>query len=379
MKRVASIVLNNFKNDSRVLKECISLQKAGYSVQVVALYDEGQKEFETIQEIAVHRIKLKSRSWSKRTVVQLLKYAEFVYKTVKKYKNFDIIHCNDFNTLPIGVIIKFFNKNAKVIYDAHEYETETYYLKGIIKKLAKIMEKNLIKYADKTITVSESIANEYQKLYGIEKPALVLNTPPLLEVKKSNIFREKFNIPAESKIFLYQGALTPNRGIELILDTFKKLNKSKNSPAIVFMGYGLLENLIKNSAKEHNNIFFHPAVPPEIVLNYTSSADFGISMIEDSCLSYRYCLPNKMFEYAMAGIGVVVSNLPEMSKIVRKYGIGVVAKDYTVAAMAEAINECINLDKEQLKRNLQELIKIYNWQEQEKVLLECYKEMLNEK
>uniref|UniRef100_UPI002B2442DE glycosyltransferase n=1 Tax=Aliarcobacter butzleri TaxID=28197 RepID=UPI002B2442DE len=120
---IISLVLNNFKNDSRVLKENISLQKAGHKVKVVALYEEPLKEYENVQNIPVHRIKLKTRSWSKHKLIQLLKYFEFIYKVVKQYKNSSIIHCNDLNTLPIGVIIKkFFNKDTKIVYDAHEYE-----------------------------------------------------------------------------------------------------------------------------------------------------------------------------------------------------------------------------------------------------------------
>ncbi len=65
MKKITSIVLNNFKNDSRVLKENISLQNAGYDVKVVALHEEPLKEFDEVQNILVHRIKLKSRAWSK--------------------------------------------------------------------------------------------------------------------------------------------------------------------------------------------------------------------------------------------------------------------------------------------------------------------------
>ena len=65
LKTVTSIVLNNFQNDSRVLKENISLQNAGYGVKVVALHEEPLKEFDETQNISVHRIKLKSRAWSK--------------------------------------------------------------------------------------------------------------------------------------------------------------------------------------------------------------------------------------------------------------------------------------------------------------------------
>ena len=79
MKKVTSIVINNFINDSRVLKENISLQKAGYEVQVVALHEEPLREHETVQNILVHRVKLKSRGWPKKKDIQILKYVEIIY------------------------------------------------------------------------------------------------------------------------------------------------------------------------------------------------------------------------------------------------------------------------------------------------------------
>ena len=372
MKKVISIVLNNFKNDSRVLKENISLQNAGYDVKVIALHEEPLKEFDEVQNIPVHRVKLKSRGWSKNKFVQLLKYFEFIYRVVKQYKNSDIIHCNDLNTLPIGYIIKkFFNKNAKVVYDAHEYETEINGLSGIQKTLTKKLEKFLIKYADKVITVSDAIADEYMKLYNIKKPALVLNTPPYKKMEKKDIFRETLDISKDKTIFLYQGGLSSGRGIEILLDTFKLIDDNKS--VIVFMGYGELEDEIHKASQKYDNIYFHPAVSPDILLDYTSSANFGISTIEDSCLSYRYCLPNKMFEYLMAEIPVIVSNLYEMKRLVEKNQIGVVAKENTPQGLKEAIEEAVKLDKAGLKSNIQKVKEIYNWQEQERILLEVYK------
>ncbi len=372
LKKIVSIVLNNFKNDSRVLKENISLQNAGYAVKVVALHEEPLKEFDEVQNIPVHRVKLKSREWSKNKAMQLLKYFEFIYRVVKQYKYSDILHCNDLNTLPIGVIIKkFFNKNVKIVYDAHEYEindrpNESKY--SI--KIKYFLEKRLIKYADKVMTVSDAIANEYVKLYGIPKPALVLNTPPYTNIEKKDIFRETLNISADKTIFLYQGGLSKGRGIEILLDAFKNIDDEK--AIMVFMGYGLLETTIVETAKEYSNIYFHKAVAPHILLNYTSSADFGISTIEDSCLSYRYCLPNKIFEYTMAEIPVIVSNLPEMKRVVEN-NIGVVAQNNTPKGLNVAIKQALKLDKKKLQANIQKAKEIYNWEEQEKVLLDLYR------
>ena len=372
--QIISIVLNNFKNDSRVLKENISLQNNGYNVKVIALHEEPLKEFDEVANIAVHRIKLKTRNWSKNKLVQLLKYLEFVYQVVKQYKNSDIAHCNDLSALPIGVIIKkFFNKKIKVVYDAHEYETELNGLHGIEKTLTKKLEKLLIKHADKVITVSDSIANEYVKLYSIPKPSLVLNTPPYKEITKKEIFRETLGIKENQTIFLYQGGLSKGRGIEILLETFQNIDDNKS--VIIFMGYGTLENIIKENTTKYENIYFHEAVNPDVLLNYTSSADFGISTIENSCLSYYYCLPNKMFEYFMADIPVIVSNLYEMKKIVEENHIGIVAKDNTPEGLQNAIKEAVKLDKDDLKENIQKLKAVYNWEQQEKVLLKVYGEL----
>jgi glycosyltransferase involved in cell wall biosynthesis len=375
LKTITSIVINNFKNDSRVLKENISLQKAGYDVNVVALHEEPLREFDEIQGITVHRVKLKSRGWSKNKTVQLLKYFEYVYRVVKQHKNSDIMHCNDLNALPVGVIIKkFFNKKVKIVYDAHEFEINDTPNESKYKiKIKYLIEKFLIKYADKVITVSDSIANEYAKMYNISKPALVLNTPPYNKIEKKNIFRETLGIKEEETIFLYQGGLSKGRGIEILLDTFKQIDDGKS--VIVFMGYGTLERLIQETSKGYSNIYFHKAVLPEILLDYTSSADFGILFYENNCLNHEYCSPNKMFEYLMAGIPVIVSNLYEMKRLVESNEIGTVAKENTPDGLKAAIEEAVKLDKEKLKNNIKKLKTIYNWEEQEKVLLDIYKEL----
>jgi glycosyltransferase involved in cell wall biosynthesis len=368
-------VLNNFLNDSRVLKEAVTLQHDGYDVKVVALHEGQLREHDAVEGISVHRIKLKSRDWPKQKPVQLLKYLEFIYRASMLCRDADILHCNDLNTLPVGVIIKkFFNKNVKIVYDAHEFEINDKPNQSKLSiKLHYILEKSLIKYTDRVITVSNSIADEYVKLYGIEKPALVLNTPPYQEIEKKDIFREIFGISKDKTIFLYQGSLSEGRGIEVLLETFQQFDNNKN--AIVFMGYGLLESLIQDAVKFHENIYFHKAVDPKILLDYTSSADFGISTIEDTCLSYRYCLPNKMFECLMADIPVIVSNLYEMERLVKNNGIGVVAKGNNSRELNKAIRKAVVLDKEQLRENIQKVKKTYSWEEQEKVLLNVYEEL----
>lgn len=373
-KKVITVVLNSFQNDSRVLKEAVSLYNNGFNVEVVALHQAPLKVREKIKNVSVNRIQLKSRNWPKSKPVQLLKYLEFVYRVVKKYRHVDIVHCNDLYTLPIGVLIKKLSKKqARIVYDAHEYEINDRpnQSRSSIRRTY-LLEKFLIKYADKTITVSQSIAKAYKKLYGIETPAVVLNAPPYRSLGKRNIFREKFNINKQQTIFLYQGGLSQGRGVDILLETFARASAEK---VLVIMGFGPLQHLVEDACKFYRNIFFQEAVAPDVLLDYTSSADFGILFYENNCKNHYYCSPNKLFEYLMAGIPVIVSNLYELKRMVTRLEIGIVAGDNTVNGLEKAVDDAFRADSALLRINIERIRSVYSWEQQERNFLETYTDL----
>lgn len=377
MKKIVLVVLNNFTNDIRVYKECKTLSENGYDPIVVALHEYKLKEFEDYNEIKVHRIKLATKRWAKIKFIQFIKYIEFATKFIKQYKNYEIIHCNDLNTLPIGVIIKFFfNKKTKIVYDAHEYETERNGLTNIEKFIYRLIEKFFIKYADAVITVSESIANEYKNLYKIEKPLIIYNTPNYTEIVKKDIFRNVFPIDKNQKIFLYQGGLAKGRGIEIILNTFIQIYNKKSIynylPVIVFLGNGCFSKEIQEYSKLYNNIFYHEAVEPKILLEYTASADFGLCIYENISKNHDYALPNKIFEYIVAEIPLIVSNLAEMRQFVENNKIGLVLKENNSKDLEFNIYKILEMNKDELMSNIKNTKKKYNWENQEKSILKIY-------
>src|SRR5262249_54884319 len=87
-------------------------------------------------------------------------------------------------------------------------------------------------------------------------------------------------------------------------------------------GFGPLEELVKRAAAERSNIHFLPQVATDQILKHTASADVGIVGVENKCLSYYYSLPNKMFEYLLAGTPALVPNYPEMQRIVESHACG---------------------------------------------------------
>ncbi len=363
MKRVVFLLRNYFTNDSRVLKEARTLTSTGYDVHIYCLWDGHLPKQENSDGITIHRLQYQSDKPGSR-IKKLFAVFGLALKCTLKGRC-DVVHCHDLETLPIGFMIKKLY-GARLVYDAHEYETERVHLTGSTKKLCQIVERSLIGSADAVITVSDSIANEYHRLYGIPKPTLVLNCPPYKEAGKYNHFREHFNLREDQIIFLYQGGLSPQRGIERTLDAFSKLDD--HTRVVVFMGYGPLEDTIKNASKESKVIFYHNAVPVDILFEYTSSADVGLMLIENSCLSYYYCSPNKFFEYAMSRLPIIVSNLFEMRRIVEKYNNGIVIEEE-----ADLMESVKGITHEKIKdMKLSDLPPIYNWENQEIKLLATY-------
>ena len=90
-------------------------------------------------------------------------------------------------------------------------------------------------------------------------------------------------------------------------------------------------------------------------------------MIENVSLSDYYCLPNKLFEYAFAGLPILASKFPEINNIVTKYNLG-----YTCELNIDSIlNAIIKIENNKIKKNNLELTEI-SWQAQENRLIKTY-------
>ncbi|WP_299735200.1 glycosyltransferase [uncultured Endozoicomonas sp.] len=375
------ISLTEFRNESRVLKEVDSISSLQYMqhVYIASLHGSGLSIAEKLSgKISLKRMILKTRILNKGLFAQIIKYIEFSLKVFFYYrnKNIDLINIHSLGLLPLGYFLKIFYK-ARLIYDTHELETETNGLNGLRKKLAKIIERFLIDKVDHIFVVSENIADWYQKKYGIQRPTVVMNAPKSYTVENNQYFRNKFELREDQLIVLYQGGLAPGRGIDLLLETFSL--RTDDKVIIVFMGYGVLEKLIQDTADKYNTVFFHKAVQPKDLLNYTASADIGISPISNTCLSYYFCMPNKLFEYAMAGLPVLVSNMKEMREFVEKYRIGWVIEDETIDSINQAIDKIVGSDMRKFKNNARLAALENAWEHQALKMLVDYNFLLGGK
>ena len=382
--KVASLVHNHFTNDSRVEKQAISLSKSGYDLTVFGLWKIGLLEEETKQGFNVKRIKLFSSSL-KGSIGRFIKFIEFSCKVSWKIKKMDVVHCHDYHPLPAMLLaILLFRSKFRVIYDAHEYESQKLGLGEISKLAIRVLEKISSNFVDGFITVSGSIMERYENPFLKIPKTLILNCPPYEKELESNRFQSLLSIPNGVTNCLYQGGFIPHRGIEQLTQAF--CNDEMKDVNIILMGHGGmtqagqdLEKRIIDLSIKQTNIYHVKSVPMHELLSFTSSASVGVCLTIDNCLNHRYSLPNKFFEYAMAGLPILVSDLPEMRKLVEKYNCGVICESITPKGIAKGIKKLLDQDLEKLGKNARKMAEDHSWEMQEKKLLRLYEKVLEKK
>lgn len=370
----------DIRTDSRILKEMNTLAESDSSYKVSGIgvkRDKAARSADDVENLYIQTIVLSSGSlkYIPRIALHALSVAEITFRMLLKAVRFkpDIVHCNDTPVLPLGIILKLLT-GAKVVYDAHELESDRNSLSKNAGKITLFVEKILWRYVDALIVVSPSIQRWYTDNIGEKLSEVILNSPVLGEAGQEvddDYLRDKYSIPDESKIFLYIGILGHGRSIDLMVDAFKQSDRTSH---LVFLGYGEMSDSLEEISSEYSNIHVHEAVSHERVVSVAKSADVGMCLIQNVSLSDYYCLPNKLFEYCFAEIPVLASNFPDISAVVDKYELGR-CSDLDSASIVSAVYEFEMLDKlpEIDSRGLYEL----SWQAQEEKLIELYGKLTN--
>ncbi len=390
---VIMTVFNNFKNDTRVLREAKALKDLGLNVRIMAIYGTGQLQEEEIEGVRVSRVLLTPfhlrwmKWWSKRGGVgrlvssilrrvtmpfhRYIMFYNFEKKVLKilEGEKFDVCHSHDLNTLRLGSKLSMGN-GRKLIYDSHELYLDRNRRKkaGLVKRMIiKFYEKRLAKQCDAVITVNSSIAEILSKRYGLKDVNIIMNTPPMQYFPPENKgydLRVILGIKKELSTVIYVGSIQRNRGIENLVTSLVHMDNVH----LILMGYGnedLIADLdriaIENNVEDRYSKF--GPVPSELVPLYTSSADIGVAPILNSCLSYYLCSPNKVFEYIHAGIPVVSSDFPEMKKVVIGENIGLVFNPEDPKSIANSVNRLLENDsfRQEMAKNSVQSSKKYNW------------------
>jgi len=362
-QKIIVSVTNDLTTDARVAKICDTLIELNFEVILVG------RKLPNSQKL---NRKYKTKRFNLLFNKGALFYANYNLRLFffLLFSKADVYWSNDLDTLLANYMASKWKKK-KLIFDSHEYFTEVPELvnRPSVQRIWKRLEQRILPKLKNVLTVSQSIANLYQKEYGI-KVKLLRNVP---ELQKTAFEVENLSFDSaqddNKKVIIYQGAINVNRGIEFMVKAMHFLDNH----VLYLIGKGDVSDKIAQlirTEKLETKVKMLGEIPYEKLYGYTIQADLGLSLEEDKGLNYRFALPNKLFNYIHAGVPVLVSNLPEMENLVNQYQVGETIATHEPQQIAKKIEELLNNKtlltsyQENCKKAAQEL----NWEKEKQVI-----------
>lgn len=279
--------------------------------------------------------------------------------------------------------------NARFVYDIADIHTEAARLArmpGFVRRLIAGRERRWIREASGLTAVSEAVATFVSVRDGVEMPRILLNTPPAWrpddDVRKldDGRLRKAAGLPAKRAIVLYQGGLSIDRGLEELVAALDEPVLKDRDLAVVLLGYGRLLELFRQiAAGKPDRLVVLDAVPPVELLSYTAGATIGYVGQPGRTLNQRLNLANKLFEYAMAGVPVIVDLGTEHCRLVRQEDLGRCADVSDPASVAAAIVGLLDAPAKERSRMRQHVRDValhrYSWERARDGLVSLYREL----
>ncbi len=392
-------VTNDLATDQRVDRTCRALSADGWRVSLVGRRLPGSPVLAP-RGYAVCRMRLLFR----RTAAF---YAEYNIRLflLLLFSRADAFFSNDTDTMAACSLAARLRRKP-LYYDAHELFPDVPELQGRprVQKVWRWIERKALPHVSQAFTVSQSVADEYRRRYGIDM-IVVRNVPDRIEngeLRMENLLPHQdnnviFDTPSQLSILktncqpdtgqfsilLYQGAVNIGRGIREMIDVLQFLPDCR----LVVAGDGDVLESMKTYAASlpwHDRVEFLGRVQPDRLRALTAQASLGLCLLEDLGLNYRYSLPNRIADFAQAGVPVLATDFPEIRHVIEEYGTGTLVEplpavktgdDYAqfLSRLAEAVRAALrlwrDLPEEEYRRRFARAGEELNWQNEQKKLL----------
>lgn len=335
--RVCDVVLNSVWYDPRVRKQLVEYQAQGIEVSCVGMkcnrYDE-EKIARIPCPVTIVSTRAKYEGRQRNPMKKVLRERcrnRDLCDAIVAYKP-DVIHANDLNALiPAAMAAK--ELGCALIYDSHEIYVENFFNGGkrMYARMLKAKERKLCKKVDKMICVSHAAAEYFAREYKIPKPMVITNCSLKAEQVMSSEKNPGFEV-------LNHGQFYAGRGYDIMVEASQYL-KEYPEIKLAMRGFGVMEQQLRDRTEElkAQNVVFYPKVLVEELIPYASHSMVGVAMTEAICLNFKLSVSNKLFEYASAGLPVIMSDIPEHRYLNEKYQFGIVLEDNEPETFAKAV------------------------------------------
>ncbi len=223
-------------------------------------------------------------------------------------------------------------RGRRVIYDSHELflETPLVLSRPSRRFFWTLWEKGGFALIRHCVTVSPAILERLRARHPDVRFRLLPNMPggPL----------EDLSPPAAGETRLvYQGGLRKASG----LGEFLVALRDRPGIRLDIYGGGPEEGFLRDSTLSlgiSDRVRLHGVVPFELLPGLMAGAHAGIHLVQPVCGSFALTLSNKVFDYARAGIPVLLSDNPAHGALLEEFRVGLLADSFSAEAIGRAID-----------------------------------------
>lgn len=376
--RIVCTVTNDLAQDQRMDRICRSLVSAGHEVTLVGRQLPTSKPLPD-RPYKMHRITCRNHSGK----AFYLEYNYRLWVTLRKW-DFDAICAVDLDTLVAGWLLK--SKRRKLVYDAHEWFSETPEVVGrpLTQAVWRSVGRWLVPRTDARYSVATILAgklsDEYNSPFEVVRNLPVHLSPDRFAVsyggsrergdEAGRADENKAENKAEVKTILYQGMLNPGRGLEEMIRALQWLPDCR----LLVVGSGPLEGALRRCEEEvevRGRVEWAGFRPPEELPEITRGAWLGVNLLDAVSPSYYYSLANKALDYVQAGVPSIQMDFPEYRMLHDQYDCYQLVENLNPEKLAAAIQELADDPGRYaaLRANCLAAARELCWEREEEVLL----------
>ncbi|WP_309617614.1 hypothetical protein [Salinibacterium sp.] len=245
--------------------------------------------------------------------------------------HYDLVIANDARALPLA----FAADGSKVYADMHEWAAEeraTVFVWRIL--VGPYMEYLCKKYLPRVAaltSVSAGLAALYGDRYGVNYE-IVRNAADLSDLAPT---------PVDPNIIrlVHSGTADAERNIVELIEATNRLGDRFSLDLYLLEVPGGHLDVIRKLATNSPRVTVHDPVPPAALPTVLNQYDLGVFLYPLKTLSHLYHLPNKLFDFVQARLGLVFSPAPEIDAHIAEYGLGLITAGTTADALVDALRE----------------------------------------
>ena len=386
--KVCLHVLREGQYDTRAMREATTLTEAGFEVTILdVVYAHARPGEEKIRGFRMKHLLIPDWHTARRS--EGLFFLKAVQTFIRSCRQLflcsaDIYHASELTALPACYLVAKLRRKP-LIFEVYDLQFPapatgiTFWRK--LGGLLDLLQAWILPRCTAIIATSPLHAEELCKRYHISDVTLVRNAPVYREVVRGDRLRQRLNLPPEVRIVLYQGGLQRGRGLESLVCAAPFLQKDI---VIIMMGQDMHEtrSVLEGLIDCHNvadRVKIISEVPYAELLEWTASADIGVTILPpDYSLNVRTSLPNKFFEYVMAGLPVLSSSLPAIVEVLQLYNIGRIVSSLAPEDIGAAINTMLEdqVALTRMRENTRKAARECCWEKDGTRLVGLYQEII---